>query len=173
MPRKGRHVELRHIFPWVAAPYIEMLRILWRIERFLLSPFQYLQAWTVSAVFGILGILLSVALFIPRLTENQAIASSSRTINRFEMPYIPPEAPAAPGNNWSTGEPDVSVIVERTILRNFDQNERVLTESKPLKPARPALALRDNWATTVKSLSITVLSRSSRTSAVLPFRTRS
>ena len=120
MPRKGRQVELRHIFPWVAAPYIELLRVLWRIERFVLSPFQYLQAWTISAFFGIAGILLSVSLFIPRLVDSQAVASSTPRFSRLDMPYIPFEEPVLPPHHSTWGEPDVHVRIERTILRDFD-----------------------------------------------------
>lgn len=145
MPRKGRQVELRHIFPWVAAPYIELLRLLWRIERFLISPFLYLQAWTVSAVFGIIGILLSVALFIPRLTNNEVQASSSRLISRHEMPYIPLEDLSLPPGYSASGQPRVQLSVERTTLRDFDQNERILTESTPPRPKRSSIAMVDTW----------------------------
>ena len=92
MPRKGRLVQPRHIFPWIAAPYIEMLRILWRIERFFFLPIKYLQAWTISAIFGVIGVLFSVALFIPRLAQTEVQAAPGTTarplISRDDMPII-------------------------------------------------------------------------------------
>ncbi|RLS54756.1 MAG: hypothetical protein DWH91_10970 [Planctomycetota bacterium] len=145
MPRKGRLVQPRHIFPWIAAPWIELLRVLWRIERFFLTPIRYLQAWTISAMFGVLGVILSVALFIPRLTESGLHASTAPSgagVPAYEMPYIPPEAP----EYVPTGSAAVSARLQRTWVPYFDQMEIVETRSQ-VQPSdlRALLANRDPW----------------------------
>lgn len=147
MPRKGRLVQPRHIFPWIAAPYIEMLRILLRIERFFFLPIRYLQAWTISAIFGVMGVLFSVALFIPRLaaTSAQASTGGQRNLIRMrDMPIIPEEDLVLP-SNASPGTVDVSVRMDWTHVEDFDQNERVTTISKPWIPKRSSIARRDAW----------------------------
>ncbi len=147
MPRKGRLVQPRHIFPWIAAPYIEMLRILLRIERFFFLPIRYLQAWTVSAIFGVMGVLFSVALFIPRLaaTSAQASSGSHRELLRLrDMPYIPDEDLVLPESD-NPGMVDLSVRMQRTQVEDFDQNERVTTFSKAWIPKRSSIARRDAW----------------------------
>ncbi len=147
MPRKGRLVQPRHIFPWIAAPYIEMLRILLRIERFFFLPIRYLQAWTVSAIFGVMGVLFSVALFIPRLAETSAQASTegSRNLIRLrDLPEIPDEDLVLPETD-NPGSVDLSVRMQRTHVEDFDQNERVTTYSKAWIPKRSSIAQRDAW----------------------------
>ncbi len=142
MPRKGRLVQPRHIVPWVAAPYIEMLRILWRIERFFFLPIRYLRAWTVSAIFGVIGVFFSVALFIPKLTQTEVQASpgvSRRDL--FEtMPLLREEDLALPSN-----EVDLSVTIQRMHVKHFDQNEWVTTVSKPRVMRTSSSAPRDAW----------------------------
>lgn len=147
MPRKGRLVQPRHIFPWIAAPYIEMLRILLRIERFFFLPIRYLQAWTVSAIFGVMGVLFSVALFIPRLVATSAQASTGvqrELIRLRDMPYIPEEDLVLPESRGPRLI-DVSVRMQRTHVEDFDQNERATTFSKPWIPQRSLHAQRDAW----------------------------
>ena len=147
VPRKGRLVQPRHIFPWIAAPYIEMLRILLRIERFFFLPIRYLQAWTVSAIFGVMGVLFSVALFIPRLAATSAHASTGGTrdlIRLRDMPYIPEEDLVLPESD-NSGTIDLSVRMQRTHVEDFDQNERVTTYSKAWIPKRSLIAQRDVW----------------------------
>lgn len=149
MPRKGRLVQPRHIFPWIAAPYIEMLRILWRIERFFFLPFRTLQAWTVSAIFGVIGVFFSVALFIPRLAQTEVQASpgtNTRTlISRHDLPIIREEDQVFP-EGYETGQSEVSVRMQRTHIEDFDQLEKITTRSKVLTPKRLSIAHRDAWS---------------------------
>ena len=149
MPRKGRLVQPRHIFPWIAAPYIEMLRILWRIERFFFLPFRTLQAWTVSAVFGVIGVFFSVALFIPRLAQTEVQASPGMNtralISRHDLPIIREEDQVFP-EGYETGPSDVSVRMQRTHIEDFDQLEKITTRSKVLTPKRLSIAHRDAWS---------------------------
>lgn len=148
MPRKGRLVQPRHIFPWIAAPYIEMLRILWRIERFFFMPIRYLQAWTVSAIFGVLGVFFSVALFIPRLTETHLLASpdvlNRLLITEHDLPYLAEEDLVLPEPRPS-GISDLAIKLQRTRVEDFDQNEIVSSESRPIIPKRSSIKVRDHW----------------------------
>ena|GEM_PF-2655028 len=148
MPRKGRLVQPRHIFPWVAAPYIEMLRILWRIERLFFMPIKYLRAWTVSAVFGVLGVLFSVALFIPRLAETQAQASPEARLRAFihpsDLPEIPEDDLALPSGS---SQDSLSVKMKRLFFKTpFDQNETVTTHSRSPLSRRSSLVRGDTWS---------------------------
>ena len=149
MPRKGRLVQPRHIFPWVAAPYIELLRVLWRIERFFFLPIRYLQAWTISAIFGVMGVLFSIALFIPRLAQTEVQASpgnhSRPLINRHDLPIIREEDQVFP-EGYVTGPAELSVRMERTQVEDFDQLELITTHSKALLPKRSSIAFRDAWS---------------------------
>ncbi len=149
MPRKGRLVQPRHIFPWIAAPYIEMLRILWRIERFFFLPFRTLQAWTVSAIFGVIGVFFSVALFIPRLAQTELHASpgtnTRKLISRHDLPIIREEDQIFP-EGYATESSDVSVRMQRTHIEDFDQLEKITTHSKVLFPKRLSIAQRDAWS---------------------------
>ena len=160
MPRKGRLVQPRHIFPWIAAPYIEMLRILWRIERFFFLPIKYLQAWTISAIFGVIGVLFSVALFIPRLAQTEVQAAPGTTarplISRDDMPIIREEDLVLPegyqsGPDYQSGPEELlpgelTVRMQRTQVEDFDQHEKVTTHSKVLMPKRSSIAQRDAWS---------------------------
>lgn len=148
MPRKGRLVQPRHIFPWIAAPYIEMLRILWRIERFFFLPIKYLQAWTVSAIFGVLGVLFSVALFIPRLTGTYVEASPAGVrrpaIRWSDMPEIPEEDLALPAG-YAPQHLSVEKFKWLRFRENFDQDQIVKTHSQARRPTRSSIAQRDSW----------------------------
>jgi hypothetical protein len=154
VPRKGRLVQPRHIFPWIAAPYIEMLRILWRIERFFFLPIRYLQAWTISAIFGVLGVFFSVALFIPRLTQTEAQASpgtnSRAVLNRHDLPIIREEDQVFPegyeSGPYETSPSELSVRMQRTHIEDFDQFEKITTHSQVLTPKRLSLAQRGAWS---------------------------
>ncbi len=146
MPRKGRLVQPRHIFPWLAAPWIEFLRVLWRIERFILTPIRYLQAWTLSAIFGVIGVILSVALFIPRFTESVVEASSSGAssslISSEDLPYLPPTSQ----DSFPSGTVAIQAELQRTWIRNFDQLEMVTIGSQSsVNKSRSLLAYRDGW----------------------------
>lgn len=156
MPRKGRLVQPRHIFPWIAAPYIEMLRILWRIERFFFLPIRYLRAWTVSAIFGVFGVLFSVALFIPNLTKSQAEASPSVSrrivFDRHDMPFIPDSELVLP-DGYSSGTAKLTVDFQRTHLEDLlgntilprEMDARITTHSQVIPPKRSSLPVRDSW----------------------------
>ena len=140
MPRKGRLVQPRHIFPWIAAPYIEMLRILWRIEGFFLLPIKYLKAWTVSAIFGVLGVFFSIALFIPRLSETQVQASpdlkSHLMISPYDLPALPNDQQVLP---TGYGESNLDIRFRRfTFSEPFDQNAWFTTKSHPVRHTTPA-----------------------------------
>ena len=55
-------------------------------------PIRYLHAWTVAAIFGVLGVLFSVALFIPQLTGSPVQASPGKTsrplFSQRDLPVI-------------------------------------------------------------------------------------
>ncbi|MFO1006955.1 MAG: hypothetical protein U0929_13425 [Planctomycetaceae bacterium] len=148
MPRKGRLVQPRHIFPWIAAPYIEMLRILWRIEGFFLLPIKYLKAWTVSAIFGVLGVFFSIALFIPRLTETQVQASPDpkprMVISPYDLPALPDEQLVLPTTH---GQSHLDIQFRPlTFLERFNQNESITTVSRPVhRPVPSNLWGNDLW----------------------------
>ncbi len=154
MPRKGRLVQPRHIFPWIAAPYIEMLRILWRIERFFFLPIRYLQAWTVSAIFGVFGVLFSVALFIPNLTKVDAAPGAIRPVffDRDDMPIIPDDQLVLPAG-YAPDPAKLSFEMERTYLEDrqgnrltqYDLDQRITTQSQVVPPKRSSLPQRDAW----------------------------
>lgn len=148
MPRKGRLVQPRHIFPWIAAPYIEMLRILWRIEGFFLLPVKYLKAWTVSAIFGVLGVFFSIALFIPRLTETQVQASpdpkTRLKISAYDLPVLPDDQQVLP---TEYGQSHLEIkFQELTFREPFNQNEWITSKSRPIRHSIPTNAWRnDPW----------------------------
>lgn len=154
MPRKGRLVQPRHIFPWIAAPYIEMLRILWRIESFFFLPIRYLQAWTVSAIFGVFGVLFSVALFIPNLTKAHAAPGASRPVffERDDMPFIPDDQLVLPAGD-AADSAQLSVELERTYIEDRQGNritqseldQRITTHSQVVPPKKSSLPQRDAW----------------------------
>ncbi len=148
VPRKGRLVQPRHIFPWIAAPYIEMLRILWRIEGYFLLPIKYLRAWTVSAIFGVVGVLFSIALFIPRLAETQLQASPDlrprMVITPYDMPLIAEENLVLP---MQSGRSHLEISFRPFSFREpFDQNRLTRTESRSPKRSIPRTSLHgDSW----------------------------
>lgn len=123
-----------------------MLRILWRIEGFFLLPIKYLKAWTVSAIFGVLGVFFSIALFIPRLTETQVQASpdpkQSLVITPYDLPALPDEQLVLPTTH---GQSHLEIQLRRkTFLERFDQNQSITTISRPVQRNAPLGAWHDD-----------------------------
>ena len=117
-----------------------MLRILWRIEGFFLLPIKYLKAWTVSAIFGVLGVFFSIALFIPRLTETQVQASPDpkprMVISPYDLPALPDDQQVLP---TSYGESNLDIRFRRYAFSEpFDQNAWFTTKSHPVRHTIPA-----------------------------------
>ena len=125
-----------------------MLRILWRIEGFFLLPIKYLKAWTVSAIFGVLGVFFSIALFIPRLTETQVQASPDSkprmVISPYDLPAIPDEQLVLPTTH---GQSHLEIKLRPlTFLERFNQDESITTVSRPVpRPVSTNAWSNDLW----------------------------
>ena len=146
----------RHLFPEVAAFFIELQRIGLRVKWALTEEFDWFPAWTFGSATGVAGIMLAVMLFFfaeppPQAAEvkpDPIIIPQPEVVLNEPQPVMPTAVPNLPNYTSSL----TASTLSRTFLPyDWRQEELVTTTSKP-RAENWQLTQRiipDNWRTMV------------------------
>jgi hypothetical protein len=95
MRQQGRYLRFRHVFPELFVPGMQARRGLLRLRWFLWECVDFRPIWTVGAVAGLGGVLLTVSLFFLPLLPQLAAAARVTPAPAVE-PVHPPPTPTPP-----------------------------------------------------------------------------
>jgi len=95
MRQQGRQLRFRHLFPELFVPGVQFRRAALRLQWFLLHRLDFRPVWTVGALAGLGGVLLTVSLFLLPTLPKLAIAARLDPPQRPSLP-IPPVFPPLP-----------------------------------------------------------------------------
>lgn len=143
MRQQGRYVRFRHVFPELFVPGMQARRGLLRLRWFLWECVDFRPIWTLGAVAGLGGVLLTVSLFFLPLLPQLAVAAR-----------VVPPPPAEPADPPATPIPTpqleglVAQWSKLTMADGWDDRHLATTVAEPLpmEGAVPVMASATRWS---------------------------
>ncbi len=143
MRQQGRYVRFRHVFPELFVPGMQARRGLLRLRWFLWECVDFRPIWTLGAVAGLGGVLLTVSLFFLPLLPQLAVAARV-------VPPPPGEPADPPATPIPTPQPEglVAQWSKLTMADGWDDRHLATTVAEPLpmEGAVPVMASATRWS---------------------------
>lgn len=144
MRQQGRYLRFRHVFPELFVPGMQARRGLLRLRWFLWECVDFRPIWTLGAVAGLGGVLLTVSLFFLPLLPQLAVAA------RVVPPPVaaPADPPAAPTSLPPRPEGLVAQWSKLTMADGWDDRRLATTiaEPLPMEGAVPVMSSATRWS---------------------------
>lgn len=150
MPANGRYTQFRHAFPEFFGPGIQTQRGLLRLRWLLLGNVDYRPVWTIGVSAGLVGMLLTIALFVLP-TEQTVVAAMIPGPPPAQQLPAPPPIVTPPQNAIPYPRPLVELVASmKRVAMPFGWDDRrmavVMSPPPEFKPdPYAAYSVRDGW----------------------------